>query len=233
MKQRWMIAVFLLFFPGILFSQQVYEIKSMVDLVNSVKFQQGELRSELGEADIEGSPYLNDEFIEGVLSTTSKTRYEGIPFRYNIYNDQVEIRSDEGQVMGLSVPDIVEKVEFGDYHLEYVPFMSGNRVRRGYFLVEEKGQATLYTRMQVHFEDAKPAAAYQDALPPKFVRKSDESYIRIGMEAARPVTKKNELESVFPDHQKEVADYIRKNRVRPNRPETLKALVRFYNGLVE
>lgn len=234
MIRLWFIALFFLLSTAFSHGQQVYEGRSMMDLINSVNFQQGESRSILGERDIEGSPYLNDEFIEGTLFTTSKTRYEKIPLRYNIYNDQIEIRSDDGEVMGLTVPDVVEKLEFGEYHLEYVPYMSGsNKVKRGFFVVEEKGHAALYSRPQINFEKAKPAGAYQDPQPPKFVRRSDEYYIRVGKEAAKPVFRKRDIEEAFPDHKKEVASFVKKNRVRPNKPEGLKELVKYYNNTLQ
>jgi len=233
MIRLWFTALFLLISTMYCLGQQVYEVRPMMDLINSFKFQQGESRSMLGEKNIEGSPYLNESFIEGELFTTSKTHYENIPLRYNIFSDQIEIRSDGGQVMGLTVPEVVEKLEFGEYMMEYVPFMNGNKVSRGFFMVMEKGNATLYSRLQVDFEAAKPAGAYQDPQPPKFVRKSDEYYIRVGKEAAKPVFRKRDIEAVFPDHIKEVADFIKKNRVRPNKPERLSALVKYYNGLLQ
>jgi len=233
MKRLWFILVFFLWNMAISFSQIPYEIRFMNDLINSVKLQQGELRSVLSAEDIEGSPYLNDEFTEGVVFTTSKTRYEEIPLRYNIFHDQIEIRSDDGHVLGLAVPDVVEKLEFGEYHLEYVPYMNVKKVRHGFFVVEEKGYATLYSKLQVQFVEAKPAGAYQNPQPPKFVRRPDEYYIRLGKDPASPVFRKKDIESVFPDHKKEVASFIKKNNVRPNRPEKLKELVQYYNAILQ
>jgi hypothetical protein len=239
MKRIWFIAVFFLFSSILSFGQQDvggwwrYEIKTMVDLMNSVELHYGEGRSVSGGKEIEGSPYLNDEFTEGVVVTTSKIRYEGVPLRYNIYNDQIEIRSGDGQTVGLAVPEVVEKLEFGEYQLEYVPYMIARKVSRSFFVVEEEGYATLYSKPRIQFVEAKPAGAYQDPQPPRFVKRSDEYYIRLGREPAIPVFSKKDIETFFPDHKKEVESFIKKNNVRPNKPETLKELVQYYNSVIE
>lgn len=211
--------------------QSMYEIKRVVDLINFNKTQHGEFRRTLSEENIMGSPYLNDEFIEGSVFTKSKTQYAGVPLRYNIFNDEIEFRTDDGQVLALASAEVIEKVEFGDFNLEYIPYMVVKRMRRGFFNVLEKGNATLYQRLRVVFEDAKQPAAYQDAQPAKFVKRPDEYYIRAGMEPAVPVNKNKDLQSAFPDHKKEIAEFIKKNRVRTNNPESLKELVKYYNSL--
>ena len=186
----------------------------------------------LTENDIEGSPYLNDDFIKGTIYTTSQTRYVDVPLRYNIYSEQVELKSGDGPVQSLAPPEIVEKVEFGDYILVYVPFKVSRNIRRGFFRVIESGdKAVLLARAQVLFEDAKKPAAYQDAEPPKFIRKSDDYFIRIGKEPAMLISRKTDLEEVFQNHQKEVSSFIKKNKVKPNKPERMAELVKYYNSL--
>jgi hypothetical protein len=53
----------------------------------------------------------------------------------------------------------------------------------------------------------------------------------MGKEAAILITNKGSLRTFFPDHSREVTGYLKKNGVKMNDPESLKALVRFYNGL--
>ena len=209
----------------------LYEMKRAMDLMNLNKAHRGDFQSMLTEADIQGSPYLNDEFIEGSVFTTSKTQYEGVPLRYNIYNDDIEFRSDDGQVMVLAAPEVLEKVEFGDYQFEYIFYHVVNKTRRGFFTVIEKGKASLYSRPQIKFEEAKQPAAYQDAQPAKFTKRPDVYYIRIDMEAAKPVTKQKDLQEAFSDHKAEIASFIKKNKIKANSPESLKELVQYYNSL--
>lgn len=208
-----------------------YEIKKAVELLDFNRRHSGDISKFLTEANITGSPYLNDEFIEGSVFTTSKTQYAGVPLRYNIYNDQIEFQLGENPVQALAAPETVEMVQFGDFIFEYVPYTNVKKIRRGYFIVEEKGNATLYTKPQVVFENAKEPAAYQDAVPARFLKRPDEKYIRVGKEPAMLIAKKKDLEEVFPNHKEKIADFIRKNKVKINDQESLKGLVQFYNSL--
>ena len=213
-------------------TQAQYETRQAIDFFNSTKLARGDLKTMLTENDIEGSPYLNDDFIKGTIYTISQTKYVDVPLRYNIYSEQVELKSGDGPVQALAPPEIVEKVEFGDYILVYVPFKVSRNIRRGFFRVIESGdKAVLLARAQVLFEDAKEPAAYQDAKPPRFARKPDDYYIRAGKEPAQLISRKKDLEEVFPDHKKEVRSFIKKNKVKPNKPERMAELVKFYNSL--
>ncbi|MGC9352925.1 MAG: hypothetical protein ACP5D9_03745 [Mariniphaga sp.] len=208
-----------------------YEIKKAVELLDFNRRHSGDISKFLTEANIDGSPFLNDEFIEGSVFTTSKTQYVGVPLRYNIYNDQIEFQLGEAPAQALAAPETIELIEYGNYTFEYAPYTNAKKIKRGFFLVEGKGNATLYSKPQVIFENAKEPAAYQDAVPARFIRRPDEYYIRVGKEAAVLIIKKKDLEEVFPDHKDEISGFIKKNKVKPNNPESLKKLVQFYNSL--
>ena len=208
-----------------------YEIKQAVELLDFNRRHSGDISKFLTEANIDGSPYLNDDFIEGTVFTTSKTQYVGVPLRYNIYNDQIEFQLGENPVQALAAPETVEMVQFGDFMFEYIPYANAKKIKRGFFIVEENGNATLYSKPQVIFENAKEPAAYKDAVPARFLKRPDEYYIRVGKEPAMLMAKKKDLEEIFPDRKDEISGFIRKNKVKPKNPELLKELVRFYNAL--
>ncbi len=211
-------------------AQVEYEIRKAVEFFNSAKTHGSNWKNELNETNIGGSPFLNENFTEGSVFTTSKTIFIDVPLRYNIYNDQIEFKTDDEQVLALAVPEVIEKVEMGEYLFEYIPYSSSNNLKRGFFIVHEKGKATLYSRPRIMFEKAKEPAAYQDAQPARFIRKPDEYYIRIGMEPAKPVSGKKDLQAVFSGSNKEVNTFIKNNKIRPGSVESLKELVVYYNS---
>lgn len=232
MKQIFFSGLFLLFLFLTTQINAQYETRQAIDFFNSTKMARGDLKTLLTENDIEGSPYLNDDFIKGTIYTTSQTKFVDVPLRYNIYNEQIEFKSGDGSIQALAPPEIVEKIELGSYILVYVPFKMSRSIRRGFFRVIEPGdKAVLLARSQVLFEDAKKPAAYQDVEPPKFIRKTDDYYIRIGKEPAMLISRKVDLEEAFQDHQKEVRSFIKKNKVKPNKPERMAELVQYYNSL--
>lgn len=212
-------------------AQVEYEIRNAIELFNSVKAHESNWNNELNETSIKGSPFLNEDFTEGSVFTTSKTRFDGIPLRYNIFNDQIEFKSDDEQILALPAPEVIEKVEMGEYLFEYIPYSNYKNIRRGFFIVHEKGKATLYSRPRIVFEEAKNPAAYQDAQPARFIRKPDVYYIRIGMDPAKPVSGKKDLEAVFSPDNKELNNFIKNRKIKPGNAESLKELVIFYNSL--
>lgn len=212
-------------------SQSTYQIKEAMDFFRTNRMQTGGWRSDLTEDNIKGSPYLNDEFINGTIYTTSKLQYVNIPLRYNIYNDDMEFKSPDESVLAMAAPEIVEKAEFGDYKMAYIPFANAKKIRNGFFIILEEGKASLYERARVLFKEPEEPGAYKEAEPAKFVRKANTYYVRIGKEQAQLVSSKKELLSVFPDHSDEIATFIKKNKVKPSKPETLIKLVQYYNTL--
>ena len=231
MKALFVLLSFLTVFSLNTMSQSLYEIRRVADFFDQMKLERGDSKLSLKISEIEGSPYLNDEFIAGSVFTTSKTEYVDVPLRYNIYNDQIEFLAGEDNIQALAVPEIVENIEIGDHNLEYLPYINVKKIRRGFFILLEKGNASLYARPQVTFQEAKKAGAYQNAQPAKFLKRPDEYYIRIGSDAARFVQKKKDLTDIFNDHKKQVDNFMRENRISPNKPEELKKLVQYYNTL--
>jgi hypothetical protein len=231
MKHLFSVIILSIIYSVNIYSQDLYELKQAFDFFNSFKQTEGGWKTALSEVDIEGSPYLNDEFIEGSIFTTSKNQFVNVPVRYNIFNDEIEFRTDDGIIQAIALPETIEKIEFGDYKMEYIPYLLGGRIKRGFFVVLEKGNATLYARPQILFEPAKEPGAYSDAQPPKFIKSSDEYYIRVGMEPAKIIIKRRDISNVLPDHQEQLEDYIKEHKIKTNRPDDLGKLVQYYNSL--
>jgi len=233
MKHYILTLLFILGFAGISSAQYQlnYEIREAVDFYRSNKFIDGSMKSELTEKDIKGSPYLNDEFVNGTIFTVQMLKYSDIPLRFNIYNDDLEFKTPTGEVMALSAPEILEKAEFGNMQMVYSPYSQTNKIKKGFFVVLEQGKASLYSKPGIVFQEPTEPAAYKDAEPAKFVRKADEYYIRIGAEQAILIGNKKELITAFPDNQDKIESFINKNKIKTNKPESLKEVVRFYNSL--
>lgn len=230
MKKYWLSVFGLLLSTGILSAQNVFEVRQAIDLFHTSKMLRGDMNKTLTESDIEGSPYLEDEFIKGTLYTTSNTKYVDVPLRYNIYNDNIEFDTGDG-IQALAAPEIVDKVEFGDYTMVYVPYSITKKIRRGFFIVDQEGKASLLIKPDVAFVEATEPGAYKQAEPAKFDKKENEYYIKVGMNEAKIISNKNDLEEVFPDHTKEIETFIKKNKIKHRKPEDLKKMVQYYNSL--
>lgn len=216
---------------GSAYAQTDYQINSAIDFFRAKQLTTGSIKKQLTESDISGSPYLNKEFVAGDIFTTSKVQFKEVPLRYNIYYDRLEFKTPEDEISGLAAPEIVVKVVFEDFTLAYIPFNSLNKMKRGFFQVLVEGNASLFAKQIVQFDQPQETTGYKQAKPAQFSRKSDEYYIRIGMEAAEKVGKKNEIFTLFPDSHNELKDFIKENKIKPGKAESLKKLVNYYNSL--
>lgn len=213
-------------------SQSEYQIQTAIDFFHSNQLSTGDWKKVLAEGDIKGSPYLDDDFHKGEIYTSSKMKFVDIPLRYNIYRDNLEYKTPEGQVQELATPEIVEKAVFGDYQLEYIPFTDLKKIKRGFLTRVYKGEkASLYSRAFVNFTQPTEPGAYKEAEPAKFTRKPTIYYIRVGMEQAMKIGTKKDLVTIFPDHKAEIETFVKKKKVKTNKPEKLTELIKYYDSL--
>jgi hypothetical protein len=208
-----------------------YELKVMTDLLQSNKSISETHKYELTENDIKGSPYLNDEFIKGSIFTTQRIQYVDIPLRYNIYNDELEFKTPNDEIMALAVPEIVEKAVFGTTLLVFSPYLHGNKTKKGFFIVLEEGKVSLYAKPGIMFKKATEPVAFKDPEPPKFIKKSDEYFIRLETEQPLIINNKKDLIEAFPDNRDKIESFISNNKTKLNKPESLKKLIEYYNSL--
>lgn len=212
-------------------AQVSYELRESLDLFRTTKIISGDWREALTANEIEGSPFLNDEFIVGNVYTTAKQKYADIPLRYNIFNDQLEFKTPDEQIQTMASPETIEKVEIGNDVLVYVPYINVKKVRKGFFMVIEEGKVSLFERKETVFKKAEEAGAYKEPEPAKFVTKADTYYIQTEGSPAKLVGKKKDIIELFPDHSNEISAFIKKNKTKTNKVESLRQLVQYYNSL--
>lgn len=208
-----------------------YETRAALELYNENKFISKSDKSTLTEIDVEGSPYLNDEFVNGSIYTVQKVQFEEVPLRYNIFNDELEFKTPTNEILALATPDIVEKVVIGDTILSYLPYLNSNKIKKGFFVVIKEGKTSLFAKPDVMYKNATPPGAYKDPEPAKYIKKSDEYYISAGSEPAQIIKNKKDIIAAFPDNREKIENYISKNKIKTNSPEMLKEVVEYYNSL--
>jgi len=232
MKKILMSALLLFLFANVFAQFSVrYELKETADF-----YRMNQLLNKTGDSgmalkDVKGSPYLNDEFINGTIYTTEKTQYNDVPLRYNLYNDDLEFKNPSGEILALAKPEIVDYAVFGNYRLVYSSYMAGAKIKAGFLVLSEEGKASLLSKLSVIYQPPTEPAAYKEAEPAKFVRRAEELFIRVGTAAAKPTGSKKEVVQIFPDHQPEIEAFISKNKIKTNKSEGLAELVKYYNSL--
>jgi len=177
-------------------------------------------------SDMAGTPFLNDDFETGKVKLRNGKTYEG-PLRYDIYSDQIEFQTTDGNVYEIRNPETVEKITIGDQNFLCF-FKEEGRKLEGIYEELVNGDLTLLAKHRVYLKDAVPAKPYIEARPATFIKKKSE-YIIVDTEGdVIPVKNKKDvlgLEGGSGD----IKAYIKKNKIQVSNEKDLVALIAYLN----
>jgi len=184
---------------------------------------------------LSGSPYLDEEFAEGTLTVRDGTVVPGLRYRYNIFNDRMEIIVNKDTAV-IDKPLAVKSVQIGDTRFVYDVYMAGaDRVATSYFrVVEETDAMTVLQRLRIELEQDIYVPHYAGGGGTKefmMVRK-DSYYIRFGDGAAQEITRKRDFLKLFNVLRSQVKSYMKEHHLSVRKEADLKDIARFYNEMV-
>lgn len=160
--------------------------------------------SEYEYKDIKGSPYLKAEFQLAQIGND----YKDIPSRYNSYTDSFEFKKD-GLNYILPKEDNLSRITFQVTGETFILFnLGGNKT----YLKEVNSEAGLYKKITTVFREFKKAtSSYEVDVPPSFELQAPK-YFLLNNGVLVEVSKKS-LSSNFPDKEKTLKDFIKKNNL--------------------
>jgi hypothetical protein len=188
----------------------------------------------LNSSPLNGSPYLTDEFVPGTMETLNGAVIEGMKYRYNIYNDEMQfiIGTDTASI---NKPLAVRSIEMDHKKFVYEVYrVSEQMVAAGYFELLSEGDMSLLFRRQMELEYDNYVPNYGGGGGTKeFMLKNDNHfYVKLHDGAAQKVyNRKDFLEAIPPDLQERVKQFIKENKFSVRKQEDLMALVVYYNSL--
>lgn len=194
--------------------------------------------------DINGSPFLYDDFKKGYIIDEKSDNKAQTYVRYDVYNDVFEIRLNPNAealktlkrtpryqyVINNEKFVLIESVEaINEEH-----YTSGN----GYVveLTSPESEAVLYKRYYSDINSgSKALTSYQKDIPPS-IKSRDRYIIKFGDNYVRAEDHKKKILDAFPDHKKEIKKYIKnKNFKFRGSDEEIQnqmvQVVRYYNSL--
>jgi len=187
-------------------------------------------RNHLKMADIQGSPYLDSLYKVGSFLTDAGELYKDIPLRYNCCDDILEFK--KGDVSNELVPKSkVKRAEFGNRVFVYSLFDSDGKTDTSYFEVLAVGKAALYARYSIKFYEAEPLQAYSASQPARFDDFSESHYISVNNSLAKKISTNKNVIEILADKEKEVKDFISKQKLSAKKADDLKKIIAYYNTL--
>ena len=227
----------LVFLVGIQFASAQFETvpTELNDLSRFIRDQKVANKIYTGkkETNVKGSPYLSDTFQKGAIVMQDSTKYKDIPLRFHIYLDEMEFKDEIDQIWAINNPEVIGFIELEKKKIVYRSYVYNRIYRQGFFIALAEGAMNLLQKPQMIVTEAKEAAPYKDPEPAKFVSRPALHFFQLNNKGATPILNKKDLLAGFPDKHKELEAFIKRHKVKPNKPETLIKLVRYYNKITD
>jgi len=180
--------------------------------------------------DINGTPYLNDEFELGAVIVSDQLIYNGIPLRYNIFNDQIEFKSNKDLVLALDKAETYKEIQIEKKRFVYASATKGKLEVSGFFEILEEGQVCLLKKYDMALTAPQPPGGFKDAVPASYDLRPANYFLKIG-DSNLGFSNEKELTALLQDHQKELESYIKNNKLKVRKEEDLLQMIKYYNSL--
>ncbi len=202
----------------------------LLKLDDYVKFHSHEASNTINSYhQIEGTPYLYEEFKEGVVTTKDSTSFQG-SFRYDIFADKMEFKS-LNFVFTLKDPWTIETLVIGSHTFVYVPPFDETSRRGAYYELILPGKCRLLEKRKVALNKPQPPMAYAKAKPASFSDRKSDYYLQIGNQTPKKITRKKDLIKAFEDQGQVISFYMKQKKMSPKKAVDLIELVNYYNSL--
>lgn len=166
--------------------------------------------------------YANESWTNGNIITKSGKLINNLSFRYDVYNDKIEMRSYVN-------PEELKMVTVGkDFYL-YVPFIKNNYEKNGYMLLVIDGYAKLLLRKEVKKMPGKGGAYGYNSTEVI----NSMYYIKVAENPAKYFNKGVDIFTIIPDRHEELKAYIKTNKLKLKKRTALIKLLTYYNSFYE
>lgn len=214
--------------PAYINRTAVHDLIHKLDRINRSKTPE-EINKEILK-NIEGTPFLNPEFISGEVYTSDGNKIENVLLRYNIFNNKMEAKFNES-LFQLS-ENLIRRIAFEERTFDYLSYTIADKENAGYLELIHDGEWKIYCRFAKKFKEAQAQKAMQDKPNPAAFRDLPDIYlVKTGDNKVQGFKSKKELLSVFSLHKNEVQAFMKKNKLKHNNSADLKMLMTYYETL--
>ncbi len=232
MKKTIVSIIFFLFFGLISYSQKWNTLIDLGDLAAKSTKTPKELVNSEDNSLVIGSKFLYEEFLLGTIVLKSDTLIEGIGFRYNIYEKQMEmfVNSD---TLALIHPEKVKTLFFDRKLFVYTGFEEKNKVQMDYFQVLAEGKYNLLLHYKVlYIPKNPPITPYSAGTIYDKYELTTRYFYQVDDKSAQLLSKNTKkILSLFTDRKPEMDKYIKEKNLKTTNEKDLIEIFRYYNSL--
>lgn len=206
----------------------IAEINDMENLVRELSYTRN-VETKIEE--IEGSPYLEEQFIEGIVELSTGATYAGIPLRYNVYNDEIEFRNRKGEVYNINNSASIREVIIGESKFVYTDCKIKKENKYLFAEVIREGNVSLLKHHRLRLVASKPAQTHRKAQAPRLIKGPSEYLIRKVDGSTEHFRNEKELVNLLADKSDKIWELINGKKLSVHKEEDIIAIIDYYNGI--
>lgn len=193
---------------------------------------QGTPLREIKYENVSGTPYFLDIWSKGKVTTKSGKHFVDIPLKYDIMNDKVIFKGDDGNIMDFLEP--VSTFEITDANLSNsYKFTNGLPITDGlnassFFQVIANGKISLFKRVYKKITESKD---YGSATVNKSFDSYSAYYVLQNGNLSKISINKKSLIGLLPNKEQEITDYLKKEKTDFKQDSDLKKLFEYINKI--
>lgn len=179
-----------------------------------------------------GSKYFNETFLPAKIAGSN----EIILVRHNAYTDDMEVSiNNEVKVVPAELNTVINMTN-SPISYEYVAYTNEKGVKKeGYLkLISNNPKVKIYKSETVYLKpEVHPASGYDTYQPATYAKSKDEYFFKLGESEIKTLPlKKKAIISIVPEKEKEIASFIKENKISFSEDADLNQLGRFINSLM-
>ncbi|WP_447635152.1 hypothetical protein [Flavobacterium microcysteis] len=179
-----------------------------------------------------GSKYFNETFLPARIAGSN----EIILVRHNAYTDDMEVSINNEVKLVPSELNMVINMTNSATSYEYVEYTNEKGVKKtGYLkLISNNPKVKIYKSETVYLKpEVHPSSGYDSYQPATYAKSKDEYFFKLGESEIKTLPlKKKAIVSIVPEKEKEIASFIKENKISFSEEADLNQLGKFINSLM-
>lgn len=199
----------------------------MNDYINYTNIKRTNAPANLPYEDINGSPYIFENFATGKVKLKEGKTFEG-PLRCDLYAGEIEFKTTDGEIYTIINPETIENININDRKFIYIT--SGKKANSGYFEVIQEGEFSLLAKHSVILKDPVPEKPYVPGKPATFITKDDIFYVLNDKTGLVEIKNKEVLTGIDETRTESIKGFIKENKIKTSDKSDLIEMVNFLNA---
>lgn len=184
---------------------------------------------------VNGNPYLEEDFLPGILELNDGSKSDEVPLRYNIANDAFEVVQNT-DTLSLNQPYKLKKIIYDNKTFIFNPSLRSDAERKynGFFELKVDGKLSLYIKRNKDLMLDSFTSNYQGGSGTKEYYYVDKvSYVgKFPDSSGFLIKSKKSFLNQFKGSQKsEVKSFIKKNKIKFKDQDDIVKVVEFVNSI--